>query len=246
MSIIGKCWETQKRGEFINLFNRAAKAAYEETWEWDSRCSALPPEEERGREKERESLRESKRVREGREGWSWGSRSEREDSSVMLLDVSCSPRTSLPASLWPNQRCRTPVAVLSPTLGGWAAAQAVQELWQAGSAPRAVWSQGSTKGRAGLAEEHRRKQTWVSPCWRSERCSAPWPWWPTGCLRLCRLWWDSTGPPSPEGGAQRGLSACVWHFHLLTLECARLHSAHAKSARTMQFVCFCNYRCGTS
>lgn len=86
------------------------------------------------REREGEPEREQESEREGREGWSWGSRSEREDSSVMLLDVSCSPRTSLPASPWPNQCCWTPVTT-SPTLGGLTAAQAEEEFWRAGSAP---------------------------------------------------------------------------------------------------------------
>lgn len=64
------------------------------------------------------------------------------------------------------------------------------------------------QGRAGCqavrAGPHR-KQPWLSLCSRSGQCSAPWPWWPTGCLRLCPHLWDSMGPPSPEGAPQKGL-----------------------------------------
>lgn len=168
---------------------------------------------ERAGKREREGARATQRRGEG--GWGGGSHSEREDSSVML-DVICSPRTGLPASPWPSQCCRTPVTVLHPL---WEAGQLLG-LWLGLTGwfgGRAVWSQGSSRGTAGLAEEHHRKQTWASPCWRSERCSARWPWWPTGCLRLCLPWWDSMGLPSPEGGAQSGLSACVWQFLLAFL-----------------------------
>lgn len=86
--------------------NRGGKDRAEADWEGmrqrGSQCAALHLEEERvsewKRERERERQEESEEVRE-REGVRLRQSSERNDSSVMLLDVSCSPQTGLWLSL---------------------------------------------------------------------------------------------------------------------------------------------------
>lgn len=114
------------------------------------------------REGERENGRDKRRVRKGERGkergrgWGWGSHSEREDSSVMLLDVSCSPLTGLWLSLWLSQRCVSLVTVLYQLWGlcccsGWGRSWLAVSLSRLSGKRGIDWSRGPGQGRQGRA-----------------------------------------------------------------------------------------------
>lgn len=200
-------------------WNRRGWLGGDETKKQPMRCSASWGREGRERERGRER---------GNQGWGWDSHSEGKGSHVMLLDVNCSPLTGLCPFVWVSQGCVCKHYSLAlPVLGDLLLFRPEAD-WLVTlprlSAEEGGWLERRSRlgqGRAGCqaicAGPHRRK-TWVFLCSRSEQCSALWPWWPTGCLRLCPHLWDSMGPPSPEGAPQKGL--LVWvRLNLLFWKC---------------------------
>lgn len=97
------------------------------------------------RESEREEVREGMRLRQS---------SERKDSSVMLLDVSCSPQTRLWLSLWLSQRRLVTVLHRLWRGGELHGCPGLGRRWLAGSLTRLSGAEGSAgaevQGRAGL------------------------------------------------------------------------------------------------